>query len=165
MDNQNNSGKSLELSKKTRYIILAAAAVVVIAIIVLVLALSGGSGENDMSDSQQTNVASSAGDASSESGEVREEGYYTPVMMYFVSKNDEGYADYMAMVEELKAEYDGRVDFEIIDVDEHPEAKENFPAEGNTPMLIMNDITNTITSIRFKCADKELIKGDIDAAL
>lgn len=152
MENQNNNGTGVELSKKAKYAILAAAAVVIIAIIAIVVAVTnsrGGSSEGG-----------SAGNA-----QVTEEAYYTPVMMYFVSKNDEGYNDYMTMIDELKAEYDGRVTFDIVDVDENPEAKENFPTEGNTPLFIMNDTTNTITSIRFKCADKELIKGDIDAAL
>ena len=57
--------------------------------------------------------------------------------MYFVKKTDADYDAAMKAAAELEAEYDGKVTFDIIDVDEQAERAANFPAEGNTPLLIM----------------------------
>ena len=89
---------------------------------------------------------------------------FTPLFMYFVTKSDSNYDEYMAVVEELKKEYKGKVEFDIIDIDENPEAKDNFPAEGNTPLLIMNNTKNEISGFGFKCADKAQLKQYIDAS-
>lgn len=120
---------------------------------------NGDDGKNtDEGKNEEKNEAPGAAASETEVPQI------TPIFMYFVSKSDEGYNEYMAMLDELKAEYDGRVEFQITDVDENPEAKENFPTEGNTPLLIMNNHDNNITAIEFKCADKEKLKEDIEAS-
>ena len=95
---------------------------------------------------------------------VEEEKTFTPLFMYFVTKSDKNYDEYMAVVEDLKKEYKGKVEFDIIDIDENPEAKDNFPAAGNTPLLIMNNTKNEISGFGFKCADKEQLKQYIEAS-
>lgn len=142
-------------NKKTMGILIGIAAVLVILIIVLVVSFMGGS---DTENSDNGNTGST-----SQATEVVED--KTPVFMYFVSKNDEGYSDYMAMVEELKSEYGDEVDFNIVDVDENPDSKQNFPVDGNTPMLIMTNKTNDISAIEFSCSDKEKLTEDIEATL
>lgn len=146
MENQTN--------KKTMGILIGIAAVLVILIIVLVVSFMGGS---------DTENGNGSNGSSSQATEVVEE--KTPVFMYFVSKNDEGYSDYMAMVEELKSEYGDEVNFNIVDVDENPDSKQNFPVDGNTPMLIMTNKTNDISAIEFSCSDKEKLTEDIEATL
>ena len=115
------------MENKKKYAILALAAAIIIVLIVVIVAVtnSGDGGNNETASNEQTT----------------EEAYYTPVLMYFVSKNDPGYNDYMA-------------------------AKENFPmVNGATPYAIMNDSTNTITALRPSCTDKSVLEGDIEAAL
>lgn len=146
MENQTN--------KKTMGILIGIAAVLVILIIVLVVSFMGGS---------DTENGNGSNGSSSQATEVVEE--KTPVFMYFVSKNDEGYSDYMAMVDELKSEYGDEVNFNIVDVDENPDSKQNFPVDGNTPMLIMTNKTNDISAIEFSCSDKEKLTEDIEATL
>ncbi len=157
MDNSNGNGSGKGLSQKAKYALLAAAAAVLVCIIVVVVAVT-----NSRDSGESGTQTADNGSAVTEETEVP---YHTPVFMYFVSKNDEGYTDYMAMIEELKAEYDGRVTFDIVDVDEEPESKENFPVEGNTPMLIMTNTVNDISAMEFKCSDKETLKNDIERSL
>lgn len=152
---ENNENKEIsEVIKENKTkVILGAIAVLLIIIIIAIAAKPGGnsgsSGENG-SDVQ-----------TAEGTEIPQ---ITPIFMYFVSQSDEGYDEYMAMLEELKTEYEGRVEFQIIDVDENPESKDNFPVEGNTPLLIMNNHDNNITAIEFSCADKDKLAEDIEAA-
>ncbi len=89
----------------------------------------------------------------------------TPTFMYFVSKSDADFEKTNAMVEELKKEYEGDVNFNLINIDEDTEAAKNFPVQGNTPMLIMLNTANDISAMAPKCADKAELKGYIDAAM
>jgi len=89
----------------------------------------------------------------------------TPTFMYFVSKSDADFDKTNAMVEELKTEYEGDVNFTLINIDEDTEAAANFPVQGNTPMLIMLNTANDISAMAPKCADKDELKGYIDAAM
>lgn len=100
-------------------------------------------------------------------GQSQEEAkVYTPTFMYFVSKKDSNYDEYSKIIDELKSEYDGRVTFNIVDIDENPEAKQNFPVDNETtPVLILTNTKNDISAIEFKCADKDKLKADIEAAL
>lgn len=90
---------------------------------------------------------------------------YTPTFMYFVSEADAEYDKEMTLVEELKAKYSDKVKFDIHNIDETPEDKENFPVDGMTPALIMLDTKNNISAMEFMCADIEKLKTAIDAAL
>lgn len=102
-----------------------------------------------------------------EQSKTVEEKVYTPTFMMFVTKDDEGYDDYMAVIEEVKAEYEGRVNFDITDIEEESEAKENFGdiiALG-TPTLIMLNTKNEPCAFVGKCVDKQQMTETIEAAL
>ena len=142
-------------NKRTMGILIGVAAVLVIIIIILVVVFMG-SGDTE-------NGGTSGNSSTSQATEVVEE--KTPVFMYFVSKNDEGYSDYMEMVDELKSEYGDKVNFNIVDIDENPDSKQNFPVDGNTPMLIMTNKANDISAIEFSCSDKTKLTDDIEATL
>lgn len=89
----------------------------------------------------------------SNTSEEAEEVKVTPTFMYFVSKKDADHEKTMEIVEELKKKYKGKVNFDITDIDENPEAKENFPVEGQTPMLIMLDTSNNISMMPQKITE------------
>ena len=94
-----------------------------------------------------------------------EEQVYTPTFMYFVSGEDATYEEEMAIVEELKKEYDGKVNFDIHNIDETPEDAERYSVVGVTPALIMLNTKNDISAFEFMCADKDKLKKDIEDAL
>lgn len=89
----------------------------------------------------------------------------TPTFMYFVSNSDENFDETNAMIEELKGEYDGKVNFDIVNIDENPEAATNFPVKDQTPALIMLNTNNDISAMEFKCSDKATLTEDIETAL
>ena len=78
----------------------------------------------------------------------------TPTFMYFVANADDNFDATNTMYTEL------------VNVDENPEALENFSlVKDQTPALIMLDTSNNISAIEFKCSDKDKLKTDIDNAL
>lgn len=88
----------------------------------------------------------------------------TPTFMYFYTNADT--ETVTPVLEELQDEYGKKVTFNLINVDENPEALENFQlVSGNTPALIMLNTDNDISKFEFQCSDKETLKADIDAAL
>lgn len=140
---------------------------------VLVFSVSGcGNKTETASDNQTAGVSDNAqksedNNGAQEQGDVQEttQEKVTPTFMYFVSKNDAGHDDTMGMLEELKKEYDGKVNFDIVDIDENIEAAANFPVQGQTPALIMLNTTNDISAMEFQCSDKDTLKTDIENAL
>lgn len=92
---------------------------------------------------------------------------YTPTFQFFVSKNDAQYNEYMKNVDEIEKEYTGRVNFVVTDIDEHPEAKENFGdiIGMGMPALIMLDTKNNISGISVKCVEKSVMVETINKAL
>ena len=95
----------------------------------------------------------------------QEQKVYTPTFMYFVSNSDEGYDATMVMLEELKKEFDGKVNFDIRNIDEEPELVDRFPVKDQTPTLIMLNTKNDISNILFKTKDKEKLTAAITSAL
>lgn len=95
----------------------------------------------------------------------KEEKVYTPTFMFFVSNSDEGFDSTNKTVDELKKAYDGKVTFDIVNIDEKPEAKDNFPVDGNTPFLIMLNTKNDISAFQPMCKDKKQMVDIIEAAL
>ena len=92
-----------------------------------------------------------------------EEKVYVPTFMYFVSNADK---DAVAeTLDKLKKEFEGKVTFDIVNVDENPDAKKNFPVEGNTPMLIMLNTKNDISAFAPKCTGYDELKLQIEKAL
>lgn len=87
-----------------------------------------------------------------------------PTFMYFYTNEEK--ETVTPIVEELQNDYGKKVTFSLVNVDESPEALENFElVKGNTPALIMLNTDNDISKFEFKCSDKEVLKSDIDAAL
>lgn len=171
-NNDENQPSQPQVNEKIKYILIAIAALLVVVAAVLVLFFSnddnGGENTNNGSNTSVTETAANDSGAAQSEDETKQEEpakTYTPVFMYFVSKSDEGYNEYMSMIEELKAEYGEKVTFDIVDVDEEPEAKENFPVDGNTPTLIMTNTNNDISALEFKCSDKARLTEDIEKSL
>ena len=144
-------------------IIIAVAVAAIIAIIAGVVVSQNSKDNNNKSSI--VNKAENKNDAKKEdiSKEVVK---VTPTFMYFVSKSDDDYDKAMSVVETLKAKYGEKVKFDIVDVDENPEAKENFSlVNGQTPALIMLNTSNNISNFKFKCSDEAELASVIDAAL
>lgn len=132
--------------------------IAVIAALTLAAGMISGCGTNS-----NPAAGSTADSSSSQTQEKKEK--VTPTFMYFVSGSDADFDKTQGMIEELKKEYDGKINFNIINIDEDSEAAKNFPVLGNTPALIMLNTANDISAMEFQCADKDKLKTDIEAAL
>lgn len=100
-------------------------------------------------------------------GEVMTE---KPVFMYFVSAKDEKHDETKKILEELQKEYEEKVMFRIMDVDEHPEYVEQFSLnafnpDGGTPMLIMLDTKGQFKDLKAGFADKKTLEKSIAKAI
>ena len=123
---------------------------------------SESTSENSASDESSTSgESSSSGEASSDEEQVQ----VTPTFMFFSSKSDADYESTMAAVNELQDAYSDKIKFDLVDIDENPEAKENFPVEGQTPVLIMLNTSNDISAFEFKITDKAKMEDTIKNAL
>ncbi len=89
----------------------------------------------------------------------------TPTLMYFISNGDETFDEEQKNVEELQQEYGDSVNFDVINIDENTEAANNFPVQGQTPMVIMLDTSNNISAMSPMTYEKDALKGIIDAAM
>lgn len=90
----------------------------------------------------------------------------TPTLMYFVSNADTTFDAENAAFEELKSEYGDKVNFTLVNVDENPEALENFAmVKDNTPFAIMLNTKNDISGLSPKTAEKDKLKEIIDKAV
>jgi|GEM_PF-434229 len=145
------------MDKKTKI----AAAVIAAVVIVAAAVIFAAKGMQKKNTAPETTAAPVQ--AVTETSESEKK--YTPTFMYFISKSDAGFDATNGMIEDLKKEYDGRVKFDIINVDDTPEAKENFPVDQQTPALIMLNTSNNISAIEFKCSDKQVLRQYIEAAL
>lgn len=142
-------------NKESKKNIIIAVAIVVVLAAVIIAAVKGGSGANQ----------NDADNTAANTPVATEAPKITPIFMYFVSSADEGYEQTMAVIEELKAEYEGRIVFDIRDVTNDPEMAERYSAAGNTPMLIMSNADNNISAILPMCSDKEQLKASIEQTL
>lgn len=146
--------------KKTAAVVVALL-VIVLAGIVIYNVSSGGSEQpinNSVNNEQTDNTANNE-------GAVEEEKVYTPTFMYFVSNSDADFEKTAAMLDELKKEYGDKITFEIKNIDDEPELKDNFPVEGQTPALIMLNTSNDISAFEFQCSDKDKLIECIKNAL
>ena len=94
-----------------------------------------------------------------------EEKVYTPTFMYFVSNDDADFAKTNETIEKLKAEYNGKVNFDVKNVTDDPSLLDNFPVAGQTPALIMLDTSNNISNFLFMNGNYDDLKAAIEAAL
>lgn len=172
------------MNKKKIIIGVVAAIIIVLAGIVIYNAMSGGRGQTESNastdnwgqvtdNSENSNEAVKDGQSAasdnkpsdnSETG-ADEQKVYSPTFMYFVSNSDADFDKTAALIDELKKEYGDRVTFDINNIDEKPEMKENFPVEGQTPALIMLNKSNDISAFEFKCSDKAKLAECIENAL
>ena len=140
------------MEKKNKLILAVIAVVIVAAVVIAAVCTKPGDKKSNIADT--TTV------------QATEEPEVTPTFVYFVSQNDENYADTMATVEKLRAEYDGVINFDIRDYDADPSIAENFAmVVGNTPALIMLDKHNAPCDFLFKNSDEEALKASIAKAL
>ena len=89
----------------------------------------------------------------------------TPTLMYFISNGDATFDEEQKTVEELQQEYGDSVNFDVINIDENTEAANNFPVQGQTPMVIMLDTSNNISAMSPMTYEKDALKEIIDAAM
>lgn len=89
----------------------------------------------------------------------------TPTLMYFISNSDENLDAEKKVIEELEGEYKESVNFNVINIDENTEAANNFPVQGNTPMVIMLNTANDISAMSPNVYEKDKLKTIIDAAM
>ncbi len=88
---------------------------------------------------------------------------FTPTFMYFVTTADEERTK--ETIDKLKKEYEGKVTFDIRNVDKNPEDLENFSVvDGRMPALIMLNTENAISDILSKCEDYDKLKASIEKA-
>lgn len=117
--------------------------------------------EDKQTQGENKDESAENNDAGTSSGENEK----TPVFMYFVSETDSDYEAALKVFEELKAEYKGKIEFELKNVTKEPELLENFSlVKGNTPALIM-DGKEGITGFQFKMTDKKTLDSEIQKAL
>lgn len=88
----------------------------------------------------------------------------TPAFMYFVSNSDADFDKTNEIVEELQAEYEGRVQFKVVNIDEDESGIQSLVSEGQTPTLIMTNKSGE-AEIKSMCSDKEELKECIENAL
>lgn len=87
----------------------------------------------------------------------------TPVFMYFVSESDSDYDAALKVFDELKKEYDGKIEFQLHDITKDKEILERFSiVDGNTPALIMD---GKDLGLQFKTTDKNVLAGEIEKSL
>lgn len=116
-------------------------------------------------------VAMLAGCGNDNSGSTGEAGpdaaveKVTPTLMYFISNGDATFDEEQKTVEELQQEYGDSVNFSVINIDVNTEAANNFPVQGQTPMVIMLDTSNNISAMSPMTYEKDALKEIIDAAL
>lgn len=97
--------------------------------------------------------------------QIQEQEKVTPTFMFFSSESDENYQQTMEAVNELKETYGEKVKFDLVDIDQTPEATENFPVKDQTPALIMLNTSNDICAFEFKITDKSKMEEAIKKAL
>lgn len=165
---------------KNKKVIIIAVAVFVVVGAILAATLKGN--KNNTENIDNTNITTTEENASSEnnkaeestettkqeetdSAETKEENTKTPVFMYFVSESDANYDEAIKVFEELKKEYEGKIEFDLRNITKNPEILDNFSlVDGNTPTLIM-DGKEGITGMQFKMTDKATLKAEIEKAL
>ena len=169
-------------NKRLKIILAAAAAAIVIAAVLLVVFIGNNAGNNKDEPNNTFSENAAGGDSNNEKtgsdnttqpddseantqNTNEEEKVYTPTFMYFISASDADFEKTNGVIEKLKKEYDGKVNFDIRNVDEHPEYLDNFPVKDQTPALIMLNTKNDISDFLFKNGNYEDLKGAIDKAL
>lgn len=166
-DNKKNSAENIEkkgdtlaekspksmapqVDERIKYYILAIVVALVIAVVLVVL---HDPGTKDNTTAEQVTA-------------TEEAKVYPRQFDYFVTKSDENYDEYMAMISEIEEQYKDQVMFTITDIDDDPSARDNFPVDVfGTPMLIVVTSTGDISAMEGKCADRDKIIRYIEEAI
>lgn len=97
--------------------------------------------------------------------EAENEDVKMPTFMYVVSNQDKDYEAYMKAVDELKAEYDGKVKFDINDINENETMKVLIGEKTKTPCLIMINKDGASVDVKDGCTDKAVMSELIESTL
>ena len=146
------------MEKKNKIILAAIVAVAVIAIIVA--AMVSTAPENKKSAVVDGTKTTQSTDPTPEPEKV------TPTFVYFITKEDAETDAFLATVEKLKGEFEGKINFDLRDLDANPEEKENFAlVVGNTPAVIMLDIYNNPCAFDLSNPSEDALRATIAKAL
>ena len=139
------------------------------AVVTAMVSFSGCGKEQENADSNnvtEVNNAENVAGGSENSNSQEDEKVYKPTFMYFVSESDSDYEKTNEVVEKLKKEYAGKVEFDIRNVDKNPDVLNNFEiVKGQTPALIMLNTKNDISNFLFQNGNYDDLKATIEAAL
>jgi len=169
--NQNMNENQNEGDKNRKIIVITAAVLAVVLVIWGVIALSNkkddGNTENGNPKTEQSDNGNSQSNNSNTSQENKEDDVRPdakPVFKFFYSKSSGDAAQIEATIEELKQEYGDKVDFDISDLDAHPEYVEQFSVI-QPPQLYMLAKNGDFADMKFGTADKAELESAIKKAL
>ena len=147
------------MEKRNKIILAAIVAVAAIAIIVAAMISSKPEGKDSAIVDSNTQVTQNT-EPTEEPEKV------TPTFVYFVTKEDATTDAFLATVEKLKGEFEGKINFDLRDLDANPEEKENFAlVVGNTPAVIMLDIYNNPCAFELANPSEDALRATIQKAL
>jgi ABC-type glycerol-3-phosphate transport system substrate-binding protein len=87
-----------------------------------------------------------------------------PSFIYYVSSSDDDFDKNNDMIEELKKEYEGKINLVVVDVDNNE--VQALVGKGQTPTLVfMGNSDSSTNAIKPMCSDKEELKKCIDDVL
>lgn len=116
----------------------------------------------DTDDSNTTSTMEEADKTISQSDESGEKKTYTPTFVYFINSEQE--AETKDTLDKLKKEYEGRVNFDIRNIDETGEDLEDSIGNDNMPALFMHNSNNDICALLIKTYDYGSLKAAIEKA-
>jgi len=153
---------------KNKKIIIAIAAVVVVAVVAIGVAVGVSRSGNDAKVENNTIDVQKVDENGGESIVKKE----MPELMCFISAKDEKADETNKILDELKKDYDGKAQITIVNIDEKPEAVQNYSLNvlnqtGNpTPTYIMIAKNGDFAGIKGGFADKselgDMIKGTLE---
>lgn len=138
------------LQDKRKLAAVIAGVVVVISLIILAVSSTSGKDSNNGNNDIKTE---------------------TPVMMCFISSQDEKAQETATILDELVQEYDNKVKFTIINIDDDPDAVERFslnalnPTGNPTPTYILLDTTGDFKDLKAGFNDKAALEESIKKVL
>ncbi|MCH5185800.1 MAG: hypothetical protein J1F64_06715 [Oscillospiraceae bacterium] len=167
MDNNQKNQNEIQNKKdqggiNKKAVAAVAAALAIVIIVWAAVSLSGKT--NDSSKSNQNTDGAQTSDVQNGNSEDDVNPDAKPVFKFFYSASAENAGEVLAAVEELRAEYGDRVDFDINDIDEHPEYVEQFSVIA-PPQLYMLKRNGDFADMKFGTADKNELEDAVKKAL
>ncbi len=140
------------MNKKTVILIISAVVVAVLAAVMVIGSLFGVKSTEQGEEQKLEEVKNEA-----------EEKIYTPTFVYFIS--NEHIEATQEVLDKLKNEYDGKIIFDIRNIDETGEDLSQSFGNESMPLLLMHDKKGDMCSILMQNSDYEDLKGAIEAAI